>query len=227
MAQSTCAHAGQPYARYWVHNGLIHVDSEKMSKSIGNVLLLRELLNEAPGEAVRLALLSTHYRQPLDWTSQVLPEAQQKLDRMYGALREAGVRGRATAPDSKQAVPDAVVSALEDDLNTPQALAELFALTREANRATDPATRLEWAQRLRRGAGLMGLLQDDPEHWFLRAAGQDASLDVAEIEALIDQRDALRAARDYAAADRIRDELAARGVVLEDGSGGSRWRRAR
>jgi cysteinyl-tRNA synthetase len=225
IAQSTCAHAGATYARYWVHNGLIHVDSEKMSKSIGNVLLLRDLLREAPGEAVRLALLGTHYRQPLDWTAQVLPDAEQKLDRLYGALRAAGVGHHATGAPNEE--PAGVVAALEDDLNTPQALAELFALARAANRAEDQQRRREIALALRAGAGLLGLLQSDPEEWFLRGGHDGLQFADGEIEALIERRDALRRARDFAAADRIRDELASRGVVLEDGAGGSRWRRSR
>jgi cysteinyl-tRNA synthetase len=226
IAQSTCAHAGAPYARYWVHNGLIHVDSEKMSKSIGNVLLLRDLLAHAPGEAVRLALLGTHYRQPLDWTAQGLLEAQQKLDRMYGALRDAGIRGHA-GPAATSAPPAAVVEALDDDLNTPQALAELFAFTRATNRAETPVERLAQAGALRSGGALLGLLQDDPAQWFLRTGGTDPEVGAEQVEELIARRDALRRARDFAAADRIRDELAALGIVLEDREGGSRWRRAR
>jgi len=228
IAQSRCAHAGAGYARYWMHNGLVHVDSEKMSKSIGNVLLLRNLLEEHPGEVVRLALLTAHYRQPLDWTDRLLSEAQQKLDRLYGALREAGVRGSLdAAPDVP--IPAPFVAALEDDLNTPSALAELFESVRAANRSAEPGRRREIAEGLRAGAWLLGLLHADPEHWFSNApqgAGPDDPSE-ADIESLIDQREAFRQARNYAEADRIRDELAAKGIVLEDRGAGSRWRRAR
>ena len=229
VAQSTCAHAGRAYARYWIHNGLIHVDSEKMSKSIGNVLLVRDLLAEAPGEVVRLGLLTAHYRQPLDWTGDVLTEAEQKLDRMYGALREAGLEGPAV--DDGIEPPASVVEALEDDLNSPRALAELFSLARDANRADDPEERLAKARQLRAGAGLLGLLRDDPEAWFMRssasAGGPGGGLSDAEIDALMAEREALRQARKFAEADVIRDKLASQNVVIEDSAGGPRWRRSR
>lgn len=223
-AQSTCVHAGRLYCRYWIHNGLIHVDSEKMSKSVGNVLLLRDLLAEAPGETVRLGLLTAHYRQPLDWADDVLADAQQKLDRMYGALRAAGVGG--TVQDDVGEPPASVVEALDDDLNTPRALAALFDLARQANREADSERRLKIATDLRAGAGLLGLLQADPEAWFVGSAKPDA-LDVAEIDALVSQRERFRAERDFAAADGIRARLENAGIVIEDSSDGSRWRRAR
>ena len=223
-AQSTCAHAGRLYCRYWIHNGLIHVDREKMSKSLGNVLLLRDLLAEAPGETVRLGLLTAHYRQPLDWADDVLADAQQKLDRMYGALRAAGVSG--TVQDDVGEPPASVVEALDDDLNTPRALAALFDLAREANRETDSERRLKIATDLRAGAGLLGLLQADPEAWFVDPGKTDA-LGAAEIDALVSQRERFRAERDFAAADGIRAQLENAGIVIEDSSDGSRWRRAR
>ena len=223
-AQSTCVYAGRLYCRYWIHNGLIHVDSEKMSKSLGNVLLLRDLLAEAPGETVRLGLLTAHYRQPLGWADDVLADAQQKLDRMYGALRAAGVSG--TVQDDVGEPPASVVEALDDDLNTPRALAALFDLAREANRETDSERRLKIATDLRAGAGLLGLLQADPEAWFVDSGKPDA-LDVAEIDTLVSQRERFRAERDFAAADGIRAQLENAGIVIEDSSDGSRWRRAR
>jgi len=223
-AQSTCVHAGRLYCRYWIHNGLIHVDSEKMSKSLGNVLLLRDLLAEAPGETVRLGLLTAHYRQPLGWADDVLADAQQKLDRMYGALRAAGVSGM--VQDDVGEPPASVVEALDDDLNTPRALAALFDLAREANRETDSERRLKIATDLRAGAGLLGLLQADPEAWFVDSGKPDA-LDVAEIDTLVSQRERFRAERDFAAADGIRAQLENAGIVIEDSSDGSRWRRAR
>jgi cysteinyl-tRNA synthetase len=225
-AQSTCAHSGQLFAKYWVHNGLIHVESEKMSKSLGNVLLLRELLSEAPPEAVRLGLLTAHYRQPLDWSSDVLDDARQKLDRMYGALRAAGISGEAVDSDEP---PDSVLEALHDDLNTPKALAALFELAREANRESDRAVRRDKANSLRAGARLLGLLQADPNAWFSDLGGSDSSggPDTAEIDALVRRREALRAARDFAAADEIRDQLEKAGIVIEDSADGPRWRRTR
>ncbi len=226
VAQSTCAHGGRPFARYWVHNGLITVDGQKMAKSVGNVLLLRDLLERVPAEAVRLALLTAHYRQPLDWTEQLESEAVQKLDRLYGALRDAGITEPAP-PEPAGEPPAAVVAALEDDLNTPRALAELFELARAANRETDPAKRRALAAELRAGAGLLGLLADAPDAWFARAGGNAEGPADDEIEALLERRAALRKNRQYADADRIRDELASHGILIEDVAGGTRWRRTR
>ena len=224
-AQSTCVHAGRLFCRYWVHNGLVHVESEKMSKSVGNVLLLRDLLSEAPPEAVRLGLLTAHYRQPLDWTAGVLSEARQKLNRMYGALRAAGVIG-AQHDDPDEPPPASVVDALDDDLNTPRALAALFDLAREANRETDPARRLKTATALRAGAGLLGLLKADPEAWFIDS-GVSGALEAAEIDELVSRRERLRKERDFAEADRIRAQLEKASIVIEDSPEGPRWRRAR
>ena len=224
-AQSTCVHGGEPYCRYWVHNGLINIESEKMSKSLGNVLLVKDLLTQAPGEAVRLGLLTAHYRQPLDWSSAVLEDAQQKLDRMYGALREAGITG--TQLDQPNIPPpQKVVEALEDDLNSPKALAEIFNLAREINRETDEKKREKLAEAMRSGGWLLGLLQADPESWFIKARSSDL-LDEDAINILIQSRESARKSRDYSEADRIRDELGSSGVIIEDGASGTRWRRTR
>ena len=226
IAQSRCAHGADLFARYWVHNGLVNVDSEKMSKSLGNVLLLRELLAEQPGEAVRLGLLTAHYRQPLDWTDRLVREARRRLDRMYAVLRGAGIEGEGVEPGDGL-VPPAVLAALEDDLNTPEALAELAELVRAANRTVDPVERRALAESLRAGGWLLGLLQQDPAAWFAGAATAEADGPTAgDIEALLEERERLRAARDFAAADRIRDDLARQGIVIEDGAGRTRWRRA-
>ena len=136
VAQSRCAHGGKQYARYWLHNGLVQVNGEKMSKSLGNFLLVRDALGEYGGETVRLALLKTHYRQPLDWTQALVSEARQNLDRLYGALHEAGIRGAQQAAPTAS-VPPGVLAALEDDLNTPLAFAELLAVARAANSSKD------------------------------------------------------------------------------------------
>ncbi|MEO8445266.1 MAG: DALR domain-containing protein, partial [Gammaproteobacteria bacterium] len=220
LAQSTCAHGGQLFVRYWLHNGFVNVDHAKMSKSIGNVLLVRELLKVAPGEAIRLALLSAHYRQPLDWTADVLPEARRKLDRLYGALRDTG--GAVAADDA--ADPD-FMAALDDDLNTPKALAVLFDLARTINRSDSPEERRELAARLRASGRLLGLLGEDPEVWLRGAEGQ-GSLTAEAVEGLLAQRLAARQSKDFATADRIRDELVANRIVILDGPEGTRWRRA-
>ncbi len=225
VAQSTCAHRGELFVRYWLHNGFVNVDHAKMSKSLGNVLLVRDLLKEAPGEAIRLALLSAHYRQPLDWTGEVLPEARRKLDRLYGALRavpDAPAAGNGSTGES-DGIPDPCLAALEDDLNTPKALAVLFDLARDINRSADPAERCRLAGQLRAGGALMGLLAESPEAWLQGATGE--GLTAGQVESLLAQRLAARRQRDFAAADRIRDELVVAGIVLEDGPDGTRWRR--
>jgi len=225
VAQSTCAHGGARYARYWLHNGLVQVNGEKMSKSLGNVKLMGELLAAHGGETVRLGLLTAHYRQPLDWTDQLVTETKQKLDRMYGALREAGITGALMQPPSA-APPAAVLAALEDDLNTPEAVAELFGIVRAANRATDAAEKRALAESLRAGGWLLGLLTQEPSVWYGAGQPGNGAAD-AEIDTLVRQRDALRRERNFAEADRIRRQLTERGIVIEDAAGGARWRRAR
>ncbi|MBT8445322.1 MAG: cysteine--tRNA ligase [Gammaproteobacteria bacterium] len=220
IAQSTCAHDGQMFARYWLHNGFVNVNSEKMAKSVGNIVLVRDLLEVAPGEAIRLALLNAHYRQPLDWSEQLLEETRAKLDRLYGTLREIG----GWQGDWHDLEPDPdFVAALEDDLNTPKALASLFEISRQANRSEDGKERVRLAARLRASAEIMGLLCSDPEEWFTSNAIDD--LEVTAIRELIKRRDTARADRDFGTADKIRDDLAAQGIQLEDGEAGTRWRR--
>ncbi|NND81155.1 MAG: cysteine--tRNA ligase [Gammaproteobacteria bacterium] len=218
-AQSVCAHGGKIFVKYWLHNGFVNVDKEKMSKSVGNVLLIRDLLDSVPGEAIRYVLLGAHYRAPLDWNDDVVTQARNSLDRLYGALRKLA---DVPLPEGDhEHVPSAFIAALHDDLNTPQALAELFALARRANSETDPVGLSKIKAAMLQAGELLGLLQQDPQHWF---AGTSSTDDVAEIDALIEQRLAARAAQDWALADQIRDELAARHVVLEDGADGTRWR---
>ncbi len=212
IAQSECAH-GKPMANYWLHNGFLSMDSEKMSKSLGNVKLVHDLLKEWDGETLRLALMSGHYRQPLDFTASLLTQSKATLDRLYNALRRMDVEA------DEVGAPQGVVAALSDDLNTPLALAELSALATEANKA-EP---FEWprlkGQMLAAGA-LLGLLQRDPEDW----ARGDAS-EAERIDALVAGRVAARKAKDFAEADRIRKELAAEGIEIMDGPEGSTWRR--
>jgi cysteinyl-tRNA synthetase len=217
IAQSRCAHGTDHFARYWLHNGFVTVEKRKMSKSLGNTLIVHELLEQWPGEVLRYVLLSAHYRQPLDWSVKALEQARTTLDRLYGLLRE-------TPPGDAAAEPDPVViEALEDDLNTPTALAEINGLARELGAAAT-ADRPALAIRLKATAGLLGLLQDNPETWFTRLPEGKDEIDAEAIEALIDQRNAARKSRDFATADRIRDELAEQGIELEDGADGTRWK---
>ena len=218
-AQSTCAHGGKVFARYWLHNGFVTMDSEKMSKSLGNVLLVHEMLKAAPGEAIRLGLLTGHYRQPLDWNDETIPDARRKLDRLYGALRDAG---EAAPSDAK--APQAFVAALEDDLNTPAALAELFELARSLNKTESAEDKSRLAAQLRDAGSLLGLLQQPAQAWFSQAGDTAGKPSDDEIKALIDQRAAAKKAKNFKEADRIRDDLKARGVLIEDSVQGTRWR---
>lgn len=217
IAQSVCAHDGAPFARYWLHNGFLSIDSTKMSKSLGNVLLVHDLIETIPGEVIRLALLSAHYRQPLDWSDETVAGARKMLDRLYGAVRGIETDCEGTA------LPE-LIEAVEDDLNTPKALAVLFDQARALNRTDDDSARQQMAADLLASAGLMGLMGTDPEAWF--AGGSSAGdLDAEAVEALLEQRSAARARKDFAEADRIRDELAEAGIAIEDGAGGTQWRR--
>lgn len=221
IAQSVCAHGGKTFARYWMHNGFVTFNKRKMSKSLGNTLVVNNLLKEHKGEVLRYLLLSAHYRQPLDWSETALTQAKRTQDRIYSVLRDAAAsHGPLSAASSP---PDAFMAALRDDLNTPEALAEL---NNEARRLANANT----ADEARNSAGLLlaagaliGLFQQNPETWL---AGDKEGLDDDLIEQLIDDRNQARADRDFARADELRDQLQAMEIVLEDVADGTRWRRA-
>lgn len=215
LAQSTCAHEA-PLARVWMHNGFLSVDNDKMSKSLGNIVTVDDLLKTYNGEVIRLALLSAHYRKPLDWTEDLLVQSKAILDRLYGTLDAL-----ADIQADNETTPDSFVRALSDDLNTPNAMAEFSAIAKAANAAAD-ADKVRLKSELLAAGNLLGVLQDNPATW-LRGHGYNDS----DIAALIDTRNTARANKDFAQADRIRDELATRGIVLEDGAEGTKWRRTR
>lgn len=218
-AQSTCAHSGAQYARFWVHNGFVNFDKEKMSKSLGNVMLVSDLLKTTPAEAIRYVLLSAHYRAPLDWNKDVVEQAKNSLDRLYGTLRKLG---DVEVPEGiGRVIPEAFEQALLDDLNTPKALAELFILSKQANTSGNDTDKVMIKAALLQSGDLLGLLQQDPEKWF---AGEKNEVDAAEIEELITQRQNAKDNKDWQLADQIRDILTEKNVVLEDGPNGTQWR---
>ena len=226
IAQGVCAHghahgdhAHAEYSRYWMHNGFLTLDGEKMSKSLGNILLPHELLKTIPGEVARWALLSAHYRQPLDWNEGLLEQSRKSLDRLYGALHRAS-----EVEASTDEPPAEFLKAIEDDLNTPGAMAVLFGLSSEIERgmtAGDHAAVAVAKGQLIAATRLLGVLQASPAEWLEGDVSDDLR---AEVEALLEQRAAARAAKDWPEADRIRDRLSALDVVVMDGPQGATWR---
>lgn len=214
VAQSRCFHGKPVFARYWLHNGHLTVNGEKMSKSLGNFLTIHDLLKDHAGETLRMGLLATHYRQPLDWsTESTTQQAKQTLDRFYLVLRQAGIQ--ASEPGT---LDPRILEALSDDLNTPLAIAHLHDLATHYNKTNDR----ECALKLKGSGTFLGVLQVEPAVWF---QGATTGLSVEDIENQIELRRKARAEKQFAESDRIRQELLSQGVIIEDSPQGTTWRR--
>ena len=221
-AQSRSTNDNAEYVHYWLHNGMLTLGDEKMSKSVGNIVTIRELLTRYPGETLRYALLSGQYRSQLAWSEDLLKQATASLDRLYGALREAP--GNDTSSTYRDAplngFPQNVTTALCDDLNTPQALAALHAIAGDIHKTKDAEQARRLRTQLLAGGWLLGLLDRTVEAHFQ----QGANIDADQIDSLIEERISARQNKDYARADEIREELTVLGVELEDTADGTRWK---
>jgi cysteinyl-tRNA synthetase len=232
IAQS-CGAAGKDFARNWLHHAFVRIDHEKMSKSLGNIFAIEDVLEEVEAEGLRLNLLSTQYRSPLDFSPTGIAESTTAMLRVYEALaraREAGIRDPGYGFGRAEVRP--LWEAMDDDFNTPRAVAFAFDSMRELNRALDAGDRDQATRALGlvlASGACMGLFQEDPSAFidrYRQGQASEAGVDPQEIEALIAKRNQARGSKDYAEADRIRDELARRGIVLKDGPDGTVWRPA-
>ncbi len=219
-AQSLCAHPHSKFAQYWVHSGMLMVDGVKMSKSLGNFYTIDQVLEKAPAEALRLLFLTTHYHQPFNFTFEGLAQAKATLDKFYNALLRVK-----DVPAAEEAADERVVAALADDLNTPLALTYLHEITNALNKAETENEQARLKGRLLAAAGLLGLLWQNPESWF-KSGIANGGLDAASIEAKIAERVAAKKNKDYALADKIRNELKEQGIILEDTPSGTTWKKA-
>ncbi|MES9905215.1 MAG: cysteine--tRNA ligase [Sedimenticola sp.] len=222
IAQSEGA-TGKKFVNYWMHNGFVRINDEKMSKSLGNFFTVREILKRYQAEEVRYFILTSQYRSPLNYDDEHLDNARGALTRFYTALRGLPE----AVPGGGEALVSRFYEAMDDDFNTPEALAAMFELVRELNRVRneDEALAAGLGAQLKRLGAVIGILQDDPERYLRGMAADDGLADEA-IELLVQQRLDARSAKNWGEADRIRDELMEKGIVLEDGAGGTSWRRA-
>lgn len=223
IAQGCCAHGTSGYVNYWMHNGYLTINGEKMSKSLGNFLTIHDALKNTPGETLRYALLSAQYRQPLDWSAETLKQARASIDRLYHALRQ--VQDIEPPSGKQQNTPQEITAALEDDLNTPVALSHLHELATQLNKATTRSEKTHLKARLLAGGTIMGLLLQHPEKWFRWQPATAAGLSDETINTLIEERRTARVTRNFQRADQIRDQLTAAGIELEDSTDSTRWRR--
>ena len=218
IAQSECAFHNEKYANYWVHNGHVTIDGQKMSKSLGNIIRVRDLLKKEPGEVVRFALISTHYRQPLDWTSESLQRARQSLDKIYRVLMDFQLN---SAKSPIQPNSNRIKEALSSDVNTPEALSVMFKVCKEIKNSKKSEGRSELLQELRDGADLLGLLKESPDAWL--KSSDSVQLDENEIMKYISRRNEARKNKDFKTADKIRDQLIEKNILLKDGAKGTDW----
>ena len=218
IAQSTCANDGKVFANYWLHNGFLSIGDEKMSKSLGNMQLVRDLLQDYSGEVIRMALLSAQYRQPIEWSQNTLKSAKKMLDRIYGSIRGIELFQKT---DDKANIAQSVLEALCDDLNTPKAIAEIFELVKKLNKEKDLYQKKLITNQIYASGRLMGFLQSDPEAWFSDITGRDVSED--EIKRLIEMRNQARSKKDFKEADAIRKKLEDMDIIIEDTPSGVRW----
>lgn len=218
VAQSCCAHNTTRLANYWLHNGHVTVEGEKMSKSLGNFLTVHDLRHSYPGEVLRLTLIMSHYRQSMDWSDLQVKQAKQTLDRLYNALR-----GLPLNAEESIALDPTLMDALADDLNLPLAICRLHDLATQIHKAPTLDQKTAVGRLLKSSAYFLGLLQQDPESWFQSTV--DSLLDSTAIEQQIAARQQARLNRDFAESDRIRQELLAQGIILEDSATGTTWRR--
>ena len=218
IAQSCCANDTHNFANYWVHNGFITMSEQKMSKSLGNIQLIREVVAKVKGEVARWVLLSAHYRQSVDWTTETVTQAERTIDRIYTTLRDA----QSTETNTKIDIDDEFLAALDDDINTPKAFARVNQLAKLLANANSNDNKIQLKSTLLKCCELLGVLQNDPEAWF--AQKQAGGADIKEqVEQLIIERAQARTDKNWNRSDEIRDELDALGVVLEDSPEGTRW----
>lgn len=214
IAQSTSVCGHETFAKTWMHNGMITVNGEKMSKSLGNFITVKDALDQYDGELIRCLLLSTHYRQALDWNDTIVEQARASMNKIYTCLRD-------TPAHLESTISDEVITALEDDLNTPLAFSKIFELCTQINKAKNKENKMDLQALLKGSAQLLGLAYKSSDEWFKGVAGDD----VMEIETLIEARLTARANKDFAKADELRDTLVAKGLILEDSPQGTLWRR--
>ena len=218
VAQSCCANDTRNFANYWVHNGFITMSEQKMSKSLGNIQLIREVLAEIKGEVARWVLLSAHYRQSVDWTEETVAQAEKTIDRIYTTLRDA----QEIEVDAEIGIDDEFMAALDDDINTPKAFARVNQLAKLLANADTNKEKTRLKSTLLKSCELLGVLQSDPEAWF--ADKQAGGAEIKEkVEQLIIERAQARTDKNWGRSDEIRDELDALGVILEDSPEGTRW----